>query len=641
MTKKNVFLCVHSIRTSYTLHILLKSLRQHIADLYCLYKGCILIVFFIFTNVIFLQAQTISPKRGISGDLLNNADCITADTLSWYYNWANTPNATVIGTHQNYLEFCPMLWNGSWNPTALTNYLNVHPEVKYLLAFNEPNFNVQANMTPAQAAALWPQVEAIANAYNLKIVSPAMSYCSGTCIPGYNNLHGTVWLDDFFAACPGCRVDHIAVHIYDTWYYGFVGVANLYKKYNRPIWVTEFDYSGATTATQHASLMVDVIDFMEKDPSFFRYAWFLVRSSPTAGSTDIFSQTTGVFADLGKIYEHMSSYDNSYFHPVNKRIEAEYYISKSVTYCNWNGSVCTWPYSILLEPTTDINGRLDAYHFASPVANANDTIYYNVNIPTTQTYTIDFRVNSTVASTISVRTSPGNVLLGTTSSLNTGGAWSTITLSGVNLTAGLQKIYLTASNGTPLKLNWLRINCSASCGSLPVEYIDFKASALTPSSALLAWETASEDNNKEFIVEKSSDGIHFVAIGSVASNSLAASNRKYSFIDTDCNDEINYYRLKQVDTDGKYSYSNIQELSKSKQSITLHGNTLVTELITPQDFYYTLSTATGQAIEQGIFHAEKGITEKTFSLSGLSTGVYVLNVISNDMVYSGKIIVRD
>ena len=594
----------------------------------------------IFFNIILLIAylsvdvysQTISPKRGLSGDLLNNADCVTADSLTWYYNWANTPNNTIINTSQNFLEYCPMLWNGTWNATALNNYLNAHPEVKYLLTFNEPNFNVQANMTPAQAAALWPQVEAIANAHNLLIVSPAMSYCAGTCIAGYNNVHGTIWLDDFFAACPGCRVDHIAVHVYDTWLYGFVGVTNLYKKYNRPIWVTEFDRSNGTTATEHASLMVDVIDFMEKDPSIFRYAWFLARSSPTATSTDVFTQTTGVLAGLGEIYEHMSSYDKNYFHNVNKRIEAEYYISKSVTYCNWNGSACTWPYSVLLEPTTDINGRLDAYNFASPVANANDTIYYNVNIPTSQAYSISFRVNSTVGSTISVKSSPGNVLLGTTTSLNTGGSWSTITLNGVNLSAGQQKIFLTAANGTPLKLNWLQINCSANCGTLPLEFTELKVKATASNFAEIEWKTATEINNKEFIIEKSLNGSDFSAIGSIKANP----QHSYLFIDTEAKDPVIYYRIKQVDTDGNFSYSEIKDLYKTEQKIKLHQKVLISNLNTAQDIHYIVSTVSGQIIEEGTYHAEVGTTTKTLPCLDNSNGMYIIKAVSNDIFYSAK-----
>ncbi|MDB5273957.1 MAG: phosphoribosylformylglycinamidine synthase [Chitinophagaceae bacterium] len=595
---------------------------------------------FLFSTITFqVQAQTISPKRGVAGDLLNNADCLAADTLSWFYNWANTPNASVINTHQNYLEFCPMLWNGTWNPTALNNYLNGHPEVKYLLTFNEPNYSVQSNMTPAQAAALWPQVEAIATAHNLKIVSPAMSYCNGTCISGYNNMSGSVWLDDFFTACPGCRVDHIAIHIYDTWYYGFQGVLNAYRKYNRPMWVTEFDYGGSNSVTQQAALMVDVLDFMEKDPDIFRYAWFLVRSSPSATSTDIFSQTTGSLSALGTIYEHMSSYDKTYFHNVNARIEAEYYISKSVTYCDWNGSACNWPYSIQLEPTTDLDGRLDAYNFASPVANSNDTIFYNVDIPTTQTYTMDFRVNSTAASTIAVRTYPGNALLGTTASLNTGGAWQTKTLTGVNLTAGQQKIYLTAANGTPLKLNWLRINCSSNCGTLPVELEYFNASDVSEHTASLNWKTASEKNNAAFIVEKSTDGISFNTIGSVLSEGTSSNVPKtYSFIDSDVFGSTTYYRLKQVDTDGAFTYSPVRLITHTPHSIIITSNAFVTELSEAQTIFYSVTTTSGQVVQQGSYQANAGIFEKTMDLKGLASGVYIVQVISNEMTSSAKIV---
>ncbi|MFL5729288.1 MAG: glycosyl hydrolase [Cytophagaceae bacterium] len=524
-----------------------------------------------------LAGQTISPKRGLAGDLADNNDCMAVDNyLTWYYNWANTPAAAVINTEQNYIEYAPMLWNGSWNATALNNYLTAHPEVKYLLAFNEPNFNVQANMTPAQAAAIWPQVEAIANAHNLKIVSPALGYCSGTCIAGYNNMDGTKWLDDFFAACPGCQVDHIAIHIYDTWLYGFEGVLNPYRKYNKPIWVTEFDRSGATTATQHAQLMVDVIDFMEKDPAVFRYAWFLARSSPGTTSTDILTQTTGNFTNLGLIYTYMSSYDNAFYHKVNNIIEAEHYIDKSVTYCGWNGSACAWPYSVLLEATSDVSGTLDAYNFLSAT---DDTIFYNVDIPATQSYTIDFRVNTSAASTISVHTYPGNVLLGTTASLNSAGAWSTKTLNSVNLAAGKQKIYLTASNGSAMKLNWLRINCASSCGYLPVEFTDFQALKNPDASVKLRWQTASEKDNQEFIIERSMDGIQFEAIGRVPGNNTTGQPHDYYFDDLYAPAAEVYYRLKQVDVDGSFTYSTVRSVNlRENSSIIIYPNPVEDQL---------------------------------------------------------------
>jgi len=604
------------------------------------YGGIICLVFvLVFFLPFFTYSQTISPKRGVAGDLLDNNDCLAVDTLTWYYNWANTPNSAVINTHQNYLEYCPMLWNGVWNAAALDNYLNAHPEVKYLLTFNEPNYSVQANMTPAQAASYWPQVEAIADAHNLKIVSPAMSYCSGTCLAGYNNMHGTFWLDDFLTACPSCRIDYIAVHIYDTWYYGFKGVLDLYKKYNKPLWVTEFDYSGATTPTQHASLMVDVLDLMEKDPAVFRYAWFLVRSSPSAGSTDIFSQTNGVLADLGNIYTHMSSYDNSYYHNVNSIIEAEYYISKSVTYCNWNGTDCTWPYSILLEKTTDVSGRLDAYHFASPQPNQNDTIYYNVDIPTTQSYSIDFRVNSTAASTLSVYAYPSNTLLGTTSSLYTNGAWQTIRLNGVNLSAGKQKIYLTASNGSPLKLNWLKINCSTNCGTLPVQFEYFKSYWSSTHSAKLEWKTSAERDNSYFIIQRSLDGLNFDSIGNVKASGLS-SGSLYYFVDKNSSTGPVYYRIKQIDNNGLFTYSPVNEMNPDVTSIELNQESIKTQFDKEREVYYTITTIQGQIISQGSYVAPVGSFEKRVKEYLSNDGIYFITVVTDNYYQSNKIVVK-
>jgi hypothetical protein len=599
-----------------------------------------LVLILLNTNI---YSQTLSPKRGISGDLLDNNDCIAVDNyLSWYYNWANTPNGSIINTHQNFIEFCPMLWNGTWNAIALTTYLDAHPEVEYLLTFNEPNLAWQANMTPAQAAALWPQVEAIADAYNLKIVSPAMTYCTADCIPGYNTgfNSGTDWLDDFFSACPGCRVDYIGLHIYDTWYWGFRGSVgdNItgYKKYGKPIWVTEFAHgalSGVSMAT-NAALMVDAIDYMEQDPDIFRYAWFILRSSPATGTIDILGQTTGTVKDLGLIYMNMSSYDKNYFHSVNSTIEAEHYLDKTVTYCNWNGSACTWPYSILLEKTTDVSGTLDAYNF---LKSTEDTLFYNIDIPYTQAYNIDFRVSSTSASTISVRNSSGT-LLGTTTSLNTSGSWSTMNLSGISLAAGQQKIYFTASNGAPLKLNWFRINCTTNCSGLPVEIVSLDISKISSGQTLINWKTSSEKNNNYFIIERSINGIQFDSIGTVNSDRLKTTNYyTYTDIESPIDHDI-YYRLKQVDYDGNYSYSSLKVLGKNNPKLIISGNFIISSLTSETEIYYTITNLSGQSVLEDNYHAPAGIMNKKIPLDNLNKGIYILRVLSNNEIVSGKFI---
>jgi hypothetical protein len=592
-----------------------------------------------------VNAQTKSSKRGVAGDMLDVNDCNNVSNyLTWFYNWANTPNAGVTNISQSYIEYCPMLWNGTWNAANLNTYLTAHPEVKYLLTFNEPNLTSQSNMTPAQAAALWPQVEAIASTYNLKIVSPAMTYCPSGCIAGYTGS-GIPWLDAFFAACPGCKVDYIALHIYDTWLYGFEGnVGNNvtgYKKYGKPIWITEFAQQGlnSSSVAQHADLMVDAVGYMEKDTMIFRYAWFIARSSPTAETQDVLGQTTGTYTNLGLIYSHMSSYDKNYYHTVNNIIEAEYYIDKSMIYYNCTtpcvpfcANTCWW-YSVLLEATSDPSGGvLDAYNFNS----ANDTIFYNVNIPTTQSYNIDFRVNSTAASTFIVHNAAGTVL-GTTGSLNTGGAWSTITLNGVNLTAGKQIIYLTATNGATLELNWLRINCVTGC-TLPVEFTSFQAKAISSNLVKLNWQTASEKNNEGFIVERSTDGINFDSVGIVYGKGTTTSINSYLYTDQVFNEELVYYRLKQVDLNGLFSYSTIQSVSFAKNSVRFGQNSIITEMNSGGEIYFSVVSSLGEIIQQGSYYANAGMSEKSLTLNGLAKGVYYIKVVSSDQSYSGKII---
>jgi hypothetical protein len=617
-------------------------MQRKLFDVYAMNLRMSVLVIAFLISLINLQAQTLSPKRGISGDMLDNNDCIAVDNyLTWYYNWANTPNASVISTHQNYIEYCPMLWNGTWNSAAMTAYLSAHPEVDYLLTFNEPNLTGQANMTPAAAAALWPQVEAIANTYNLKIVSPAMTYCASGCLAGYSGgvSSGINWLNDFFAACPGCRVDYIGLHVYDNNYWGFragnVG-DNItgYKKYGRPIWITEFDYNGGTTTAQHASLMVDVIDYMEEDPDIFRYAWFLTRSSPSAGSTDILGQTTGTIADLGLVYTNMSSYDKNYYHNVNTTIQAEHYIDKSIYYCGWNGSTCTWPYSVLLEKTTDVSGALHAYNFNSAV---EDSIVYNVDIPTTQTYTIDYRVATSASTTIYVKNSTTGATLNTLTFASTGGAWATRTSSSFTLPAGKQKIRIT-TNGSGMKLNWLRINCASGCTYLPVELVSFDALKLSDSAAELSWSTATEKNNKGFIVERSIDGTHFDSTGFVPGSISSSDILHYSYTDTDVSGSMLYYRLKQIDVDGNYFYSPVKVLSFMNDYVLLNGNKIVSHLDHEAEISYAVYNMLGQVMEQGMYTAKAGFGEKTISLNGLAKGFYLVKAISNNLHFAGKIL---
>ena len=111
-----------------------------------------------------------SSKRGVSFSFTNIMDLpLLSPYISWDYNWGNTPTEdAALWFDTNEMDFCPMCWNGSYSKDRIRAFVAAHPNTKYLLAFNEPNLTDQANMTPAQAAALWPDVVALAKELNLK-----------------------------------------------------------------------------------------------------------------------------------------------------------------------------------------------------------------------------------------------------------------------------------------------------------------------------------------------------------------------------------------------------------------------------------------------------------------------------------------
>lgn len=105
-----------------------------------------------------------------------------------------------------------------------------------------------------------------------------------------------------------------------------------------------------------------------------------------------------------------------------------------------------------------------------------------------------------------------------------------------------------------------------STSPFPVTWLDFSG-IYKDEKVFLNWSTASETNCDYFEIEKSSNGISFVSTGRVEGAGNSSSMNKYSVIDTDPYDGINYYRLRQVDFNGDFSYSNIIAVKVIGQSI--------------------------------------------------------------------------
>ena len=106
---------------------------------------------------------------------------------------------------------------------------------------------------------------------------------------------------------------------------------------------------------------------------------------------------------------------------------------------------------------------------------------------------------------------------------------------------------------------------------LPLTWISFNTKAIN-NNVEVNWTTANEVNTNNFDIERSTDGVHFLKIGSVDATTNS-STEMYSFLDKEPINGINYYRLKQVDLDGQYSYSIIISVKiNTTISVNIIGN---------------------------------------------------------------------
>ena len=185
------------------------------------------------------------------------------------------------------------------------------------------------------------------------------------------------------------------------------------------------------------------------------------------------------------------------------------------------------------------------------------------------------------------------------------------------------------------------INTSQSFTALPVQLTTFQAS-IKESQVELYWNTASEVNNKEFIVERSMDGEQFERIGVIAGAGTSSKPKDYWYVDEFPRTGINYYRLQQVDKDGRTEYSDVIIAELTVSNIALLMPNPVTQGHEIQIFSSLTSDITIQLIDTngGVVIAKEFNGMATINTSTLERGMYFYRIISNgQMVDSGKIMI--
>ena len=228
-------------------------------------------------------------------------------------------------------------------------------------------------------------------------------------------------------------------------------------------------------------------------------------------------------------------------------------------------------------------------------------------------------------------------------------------LGGVfNLPVSAQRFRLLLSDGTvsgcgnDFAIDDILFATCPSGGPLPVEFLGITASQ-KGSGVAVNWSTAAEFNNKYFDVEKSTDGGNWNTIARVNGAGTSNTVLKYNAYDAKPAAGYNYYRIKQIDIDGKFDYSDVVKvkITIEKTGVSVLTNPFVNNITvdflsnTNQSVNVKLTDISGKLIAADKWQISKGNTRVNFDkVAGLQRGMYILTVtdMNGEMLYNNKLI---
>ena len=243
-----------------------------------------------------------------------------------------------------------------------------------------------------------------------------------------------------------------------------------------------------------------------------------------------------------------------------------------------------------------------------------------------------------------------NVQFGNGSQLGSGnfvvynGMGSNIEINGLN-PAIVYHFSIVEYNGTGNAINYLTSSVLHSGSvSLPVSWLSVNAQLLTPQKIAINWETAHEENNSYFEIERSQNK-QFTKIGRLNAIGNSHTISRYSYLDEALSEGSNdyYYRIKQVDLDGKFSYSSVVSFHNNK--FEEPAISIVNPIQNGIQFYYEgepeeieiwINNLKGECV----IHTKSNLNHDTFIRleNHLTAGMYVMRIMQRSRIQSFKII---
>jgi hypothetical protein len=172
----------------------------------------------------------------------------------------------------------------------------------------------------------------------------------------------------------------------------------------------------------------------------------------------------------------------------------------------------------------------------------------------------------------------------------------------------------------------------SSFGALPLTWLSISGRNIGHDNYIY-WSTTAEINNDHFSVEVSANGVDFTEVGRVPSRRASSGVSDYSFIHRNVTPPTAYYRVKQVDLDGRSSYSKVIVLTTENNPgagflfVTSPSYERVSALISATRSFTTdimLLDMTGKILQRLPLTLNRGANMANINLNGAAQGIYIL-----------------
>lgn len=618
----------------------------------------------------------------------NTNNAYTADlNVSWFYDWGFNDFSTPTR------EFVPMSWNANGANDANINAVIAKDTLTHYSAFNEPDNDGQANMFVSKAI---PPYKKLLRA-GLRMGSPACT-----------ESQYRVWLDSFMTvAKDSLRVDYVCDHWYDwgNWlstlnpnpnatdvFNRFKSYVNaLYDFHKKPIWITEFNANPNRPSAVQQAFMQLALPWLDSNPNVERYAYFFGNDVPMYNSNGTLTASATTYANHASVNAYpenvydtrpstpisLATWDPSTFlqggntvinfapTTINTNLTATLGLTRgsgvdlpgsTVSNGYWGGT--DWSTTTAANGVTNnkfIRFSLKSKNGKSVNYNSIDTFNIRINNIGPIQYQIDYQLDNGVFSPIATLSGPtrttGNYVIGPIDLSKIAGLQdvpptSTITFRITPFDASGLGTFLIGSgtNDTRPDLTIMGGYSDANIitTTLPVTISDFQLKR-NNNKVLLSWETKAEINFSHFELERSENLNSFKSIATINGlNQLNGNTYNYTDLPTAVNTK--YYRLKMVDKDGSFTYSNVLSTTFNGNNNGLVVYPTITKGEAVKVSFDKVSTtaqlklinAAGQLITT--YNLQEGINSLQIETTTLQKGVYFLMLQDNGIMQSKKFI---